>query len=160
MYDDRYNRFFPILMKYEGGYVNDPDDPGGETKFGISKRAYPHLNIADLTIDEAKDIFFRDYYIPLNIAAFVDDNLAWHVFDMGVNAGKAKAARILQKLVGAWPDGNIGKKTIRAVELFTGEYPLWIYYLSQRIMHYMMLTERNQKMLKYLKGWILRTMRL
>jgi lysozyme family protein len=160
MYDIRYNKFFEELMKYEGGYVNDQDDPGGETKYGISKNAYPNINIAELTIDEAKEIFFHDYYIPLNIAAFVCDNLAWHVFDMGVNAGKAKAAKILQKIVGAFPDGNIGIKTMRAVELFQGEFPLWVYYLSQRLIHYMMVTEKKPRMLIYLKGWILRAMRL
>ena len=49
------------LIEREGGYVNDPDDPGGETKFGISKRAYPHLDIKNLTEEHAADIYYNDY---------------------------------------------------------------------------------------------------
>ena len=80
-------RFFPRLMKYEGGYVNDPDDPGGETKFGISKRAYPQLDIKNLTEADAMEIFYRDYYLPLNIPDIDDEKTAWQLFDFGVNAG-------------------------------------------------------------------------
>ncbi|KWT77357.1 glycosyl hydrolase 108 family protein [Candidatus Magnetominusculus xianensis] len=51
-----------FVLDAEGGYVNDPDDPGGETKYGISKRAYPSLDIKSLTIEDAKRLYRRDYW--------------------------------------------------------------------------------------------------
>ena len=57
-----FDRAFRFLIGEEGGYVNDPADPGGETKFGISKRAYPQLDIKSLTLDQAKAIYRRDYW--------------------------------------------------------------------------------------------------
>ncbi|WP_425526518.1 glycosyl hydrolase 108 family protein [Xanthomonas oryzae] len=50
------------MLSHEGGYVNDPRDPGGETQWGISKRAYPELNIRALTRDQAIEIYRRDYW--------------------------------------------------------------------------------------------------
>lgn len=58
------NRVWERLLLVEGGYVNDPNDPGGETKFGISKRSYPHLDIKNLTEDDAKKIFIEDFFNP------------------------------------------------------------------------------------------------
>ena len=52
------------VIDHEGGYVNDPKDLGGETKYGISKRWYPEINIKDLTIDDAKNIYYEDYWVP------------------------------------------------------------------------------------------------
>lgn len=49
-------------IDHEGGCVNHPEDPGGETKFGITKRSYPHLNIRDLTLDDARAIYRRDFW--------------------------------------------------------------------------------------------------
>ena len=54
-----FDKAFEILIGHEGGYVNHPDDPGGETKFGISKRSYPDVNIAALTLDDSKLIYFN-----------------------------------------------------------------------------------------------------
>ena len=51
-----------IILKHEGGYVNDKDDPGGETKFGISKKAFPYLNIKEITIQDAEDIYYEHYW--------------------------------------------------------------------------------------------------
>lgn len=158
--NDRFDVFFEKLMKYEGGYVNDPKDPGGETKYGISKRAYPNLDIKNLTDSAARLIYFVDYYNPLHIGEFKEEKTAWQVFDFGVNAGIGRSARMLQKIVGATQDGVIGKQTIEKANLFIGLYPLWIYFKSERLMYYMDLTERNPKMIKFLKGWLLRTMEL
>ena len=51
-----------MVLEHEGGYVNHPSDPGGETKYGISKRAYPDVDIAELTKDDAADLYKRDYW--------------------------------------------------------------------------------------------------
>ena len=144
-------------MKYEGGYVNDPDDPGGETKFGISKRAYPDEDIANLSEGRAMQIYYEDYYKKVN-ADKLPERIAWQVFDFGVNAGVARSARMIQRLVGAYPDGKIGPTTIALVNRHKGEFPLHILFMSARIRHYLDLTEKNIRNMKYLRGWLLRAL--
>jgi len=58
---DNFERCIAFVLRHEGGYVNDPRDPGGETKYGISKRAYPGLDIKNLTEEQAKEIYRQDY---------------------------------------------------------------------------------------------------
>jgi lysozyme family protein len=87
---------FAIVVGEEGGYVNNPADPGGETRYGISKRAYPNLDIAQLTLEEAKQIYQRDYWDKLNC-----DGMSWELalinFDCGVNQG-ISVARAIQRV--------------------------------------------------------------
>jgi hypothetical protein len=59
---EHFERAVAFVLRHEGGYVNDPRDPGGETKYGISKRAYPRLDIKGLTEADAKEIYRRDYW--------------------------------------------------------------------------------------------------
>ena len=160
MADVRFDSFFTRLMKYEGGYVNDPDDPGGETKYGICKRSYPDINIKTLTIERAKAIYFTDYYIPMNIATIVEDELAWQVFDFGVNAGIGRAVKMLQIMVEAFPDGKLGNKTLQKITDYSSYYPLWVDYVGERIKYYKQLTLKKPKNKKFLKGWALRTLEL
>lgn len=158
--DDRFMDFFHRLMKYEGGYANDPDDAGGETKYGISKRAYPNEDIANLTEVRAMEIYHADYYSKLRISEMKDDRVAWQIFDFGVNAGISRAARMVQRIVGSYPDGVIGKTTIAYINRYKGEFPLYIMYRSERLKYYLGLTDKNQRLIKYLKGWIFRTYEL
>lgn len=158
--DERYMRFFPRLMKYEGGYVNDPADSGGETKYGISKRAYPQLDIKNLTEADAMEIFYRDYYLPLNIPDIDDEKTAWQLFDFGVNAGVKRSARMIQKIVGSYPDGVIGRKTLGKINTFQDDYSLHNHFLMERLRYYLDLGERNQVYRKFLKGWVLRAIEL
>lgn len=77
------------VLASEGGYVNHPSDPGGETNFGISKRAYPHLDIRNLTRADAVDIYRRDYWAK--VPESLPDDLRWMVFDACVNHGAGAA---------------------------------------------------------------------
>lgn len=85
---------FAVVIGEEGGYVDDPADPGGETKYGISKREYPNLDIAQLTLVQAQEIYERDYWAVLNC-----DSHPWEMalvlFDCGVNQGVSAAKGIL-----------------------------------------------------------------
>lgn len=81
---------FQLVVGEEGGYVNDPHDPGGETRYGISKRAYPNLDIANLTLQQAHDIYRRDYWDRLNLDALSWDK-ALLEFDAAVNQGPGYA---------------------------------------------------------------------
>lgn len=101
---------FAVVIGEEGGYVRDPADPGGETKFGISKRAFPALDIAALTLDDAKAIYCVDYWVPLRCA-----EMPWRwalaLFDAQINQG-AGSVRRAQLALGATIDGDIGPKTL------------------------------------------------
>lgn len=103
----------PLLLEFEGGYVNDLRDPGGETKYGISKRAYPNENIKDLTIERAYELYKRDYWDPLLIDQ-IPPKVRFPLFDTAVNSGVRQAVRLLQKTVGTTQDGIIGPKTLQA----------------------------------------------
>lgn len=104
---------FTRLIGNEGGYVNDPRDPGGETKFGISKRAYPDVNIASLTLDGAKSIYYRDFWKPL---AEAHPAIKFQVFDFAVNSGIQTAIRKLQKAIGVADDGHWGPVSAAALQ--------------------------------------------
>jgi lysozyme family protein len=110
---DDFDRAFRLVIGHEGGYVNNPRDPGGETKYGISKRSYPHLDIASLTLEQAAEIYRADYWRPLRCA-----DLPWPVaivlFDSGVNSGVGTATKWLQLALGVKADGAIGPVTLAA----------------------------------------------
>lgn len=109
-----FDKAFARLIGHEGGYVNDPRDPGGETKFGISKRSYPQLDIKSLTLAEAKAICRRDYWDRAQCAR-LPDGVAIEVFDAAVNSGPGQAVRWLQRAVGVADDGHVGPLTLAAV---------------------------------------------
>lgn len=125
---------FELLIKHEGGYVNDPADPGGETIYGISRRAHPDawLNGAP-TIEQAKAIYFKHYWQPLRCDEF-PPALAVVLFDTGVNAGNSRAVQLLQKVIGIKDDGIIGPQTIGAVAKQTSIEGLVNNYCAERIL--------------------------
>lgn len=102
------------ILSHEGGYVNNPRDPGGETQWGISKRSYPSLNIKTLTRDQAKDIYKRDFWDRVH-ADQMYDGVAFQALDFAVNSGIETAVRKLQKAVGVADDGYWGPVTRKAV---------------------------------------------
>ncbi len=104
------------VLAAEGGLVNDPQDPGGLTKFGISQRSYPALDIRALSLDDAKAIYQRDYWAPIQGEA-LPAGLDLLLLDHAVNAGPARAIRLLQHLVGVPEDGLMGPVTLAGVAL-------------------------------------------
>lgn len=103
-----------IILGHEGGYVHDINDPGGETKYGISKRAFPKMNIRDLTVNEAKNIY-RNYYWTVCSCDQLPDWARLIVFDCAVNQGPQRASMYLQRCVGVKADGVIGPHTLAAM---------------------------------------------
>lgn len=108
-----FDQAFDRLMGHEGGYVNDPMDPGGETNWGISKRSYPNVNIRALTRAEAKEIYRRDFWNAIH-AEEMYDGVAFQALDFAINSGIQTAIRKLQKAVGAADDGYWGPMSKRA----------------------------------------------
>ena len=150
-----FNDSIPKTLRWEGGYSSHPSDPGGETNFGISKSQYPYLDIKNLTKEEAKAIYFRDYWTRNRIGEVKNQDIANLVFDMVVNHGQA--GRIIQQtLVSAGQnvivDNAIGSNTIAAlnrVSAFTFIPKL----VSARKRYYDTLIERNPTLATFKKGW-------
>ncbi len=109
---DSFEVAFEFLLKWEGGYSDNPKDPGGTTKYGISQRAYPELNIKALTKKQAKEIYKRDYWLKAKCdeLPFPIDMI---VFDTAVNCGVRKAIQILE-LATCWRDA-----ILRRIEYYT-----------------------------------------
>lgn len=147
---DNFTKAVEIIFAIEKGYVNDPDDPGGETKYGITKRSYPGLDIKNLDKATAATIYLTDFWTPAKC-----DHYPWplclFVFDAAVNQGVDAAARLLQKAAGVAVDGIIGPQTLRAVER-QNPYELGAMLLADRSLRYM--GTRNFD--KYGRGWLKR----
>jgi lysozyme family protein len=115
-----FEQAFERLIGHEGGYVSAEsarrnNDPGGETKYGISKRSYPGEDIAGLTLDRAREIYRRDYWGPAGCDA-VPHQIKFDLFDMAVNSGVRTAVRMLQGVVGETQDGIIGPRSLQAIQ--------------------------------------------
>jgi lysozyme family protein len=102
-----FDEVFDRVIGHESGYVNDPNDPGGETKWGISKRSYPRLIIKELTRDDARKIWKEDFWSKLN-ADNLPDGVQFQLFDFALHSGTDTAIRYLQKVVGVADDGYWG----------------------------------------------------
>ena len=104
---------FIRLVGEEGGYVNDPQDPGGETNFGISKRAYPTEDIKNMTLERAKFLYKRDYWTRVR-AEELPAEIRFDLFDVAVNGGVGRAVQLLQGAVDETQDSVLGPKTLAA----------------------------------------------
>ena len=108
------------VLEHEGGYVNDPKDLGGETKYGITKRFYPDIDIKNLTIEQAKEIYKKDYWDRNRVESLPQE--LWHIFfDMCVNMGRRTAVKVLQRAANNKGrnidvDGGLGPATIGALK--------------------------------------------
>lgn len=106
---------FDALIAHEGGLVNNQNDKGGLTKYGISQRAYPSLDIAALTLPEVRELYKRDYWDRAQCDRLPPD-LAFDLFDAAVNSGIGQAIRWLQRSVGVADDGAVGPLTLAAIQ--------------------------------------------
>ena len=145
---ERFDEFIQIIFYNEGFLSNDKADKGGLTKYGISKRAYPHLDIANLTQEHAEQIYKHDYYLPCKIDNIKDKLLALHVFDFAVNAGISRSIKMLQKVIGAKVDGIIGNQTISLAN--NGDFAQD--FITARINYYKSIAIGTNS--KFLHGWL------
>lgn len=136
---------FDRLLGHEGGYVNDPRDPGGETNWGISKRSYPGVDIKALTRDGAKAIYRRDFWNPLGEA---HPAIKYQVFDFAVNGGLSTGLRKLQAAIGVADDGHWGPLSAAALMRMDVNDVL-LRFNAQRIRYYTSLSLWPT----YGKGW-------
>lgn len=166
-----------FVLQAEGGYVNDPRDPGGETRFGISKRAFPELDVANLTREQALAIYRERYWRPLTLDE-LPGALALTVMDAAVNRGVVYAARLLQMtlnrglarvggrsetLPALALDGSVGPKTLAVARSLAHLDPegreLAARYNLARVGGYVELAGR-EKFRPFLLGWLRRVVAL
>lgn len=134
-----FDKIMFIIFRHEGGYVNDPDDLGGETNFGISKYSHPNVDIKNLTKEKAKEIYYNNYFVPMEINKIDNINLALQYMDMGVNAGIPNAKKLMEQA-----------KKLKAGGLADSLLEI---FKQLRIDYYKDISKyRNNK--KYLAGWL------
>jgi lysozyme family protein len=134
-------------------------DSGGVTRWGISKRAYPHLDIAVLTRTVAEDIYRRDYWNKIKGDLMQPAALALLVFSCAVNMSPARATSILQRALGVTDDGIIGPETLIAAQGFHPQSELRARFNELWLRTYVELVRSRPVYQQYLHGWAMRVFR-
>jgi lysozyme family protein len=145
------DKAFEWILRTEGSYVDDPNDRGGETKYGISKRSYPDLDIADLTIEDAQEIYRVDYF-DAHRCGELHPKVGLFLFDMLVNHRPKAATRMLQRAVGATADGIIGPNTINLANGIDADYIVRELSLD-RLDLYDTIIARDRTQARFKEGW-------
>jgi lysozyme family protein len=145
-----------LVIRLEGGYVNDPRDPGGETKYGISKKAHPNEDIANLTVERAREIYRADYWNPTAARVYdISPRLAAVLFDSAVNQGNGAAVQMLQAVLDVEADGIIGQRTVAALQDAIDQHGEgWVIaqFQAARVRRY----AGNRDWPTYGRGWMVR----
>lgn len=147
-----FERAFAWVLMVEGPETNDPRDPGGLTRFGISQRAHPEVDVSRLTVEGAKRIYRTEYWDRARCEAF-PLCIALALFDAAVNQGVTTAVRLLQLALKVDPDGVVGPKTIEAASRAI-PFDLLDDFQSHRALRY----SEGQHVFR--RGWFRRQFRL
>lgn len=159
---DRFEKIFDYLLKVEGGYSDDEDDQGGKTKYGIIEEEARNFgyegNMEDLTIDFAKNIYLKKYYLGNKLDKVVNDKAALSICDWAVNSGKNGIKNLqvaLNQINGTHlsVDGIIGNKTLGVLNATDSEKFLKVYHDLQRS-YYKAKVEADETQEKFLIGWM------
>jgi lysozyme family protein len=159
---EAFDRALSRVLTEEGGLVDDPQDPGGIAKFGISLRAHPELGragILGLTPERAAEIY-RKYYWPLEFDE-LPPTIACEIFDHGVTAGMFLAIRLAQRACRAFgvhltDDGKIGPATVQALQRAPAAAYIPVYRMA-REGYYRAVAEELACGSRFLDGWLYRT---
>ncbi len=153
--DSRFGRVIEIILEHEGECANHPDDPGGETCYGISKRSYPDLDIGGLTKEDAIEIYRRDFWDKYGYDRIEIDTLAFMLFDQAVLMGPMTAHRMIQAVLrkdledlDIEVDGILGEATIITINALNP---------ANLISRFKARAERHYRSLdkpKFLDGWL------
>lgn len=144
-------------IRREGGdkLTDDQADPGGLTRYGISKRAHPEVDPHNLSLEGAKAIYHNEYWNPLQADSIVSQPIAETLFDSAVNMGVEQAVKLAQVVLGQQADGNLGPTTLAALnEADTKEFQAA--YLIAKMARYLTIIKKNPVLKKYLYGWAVR----
>jgi len=122
---DNFDECLKMLLHHEGGYVNHPSDPGGETNLGVTKKVYQEWggtkDMKDLTVEDVSPIYKKNYWDRCKCDD-LESGVDWVVFDWAVNSGTGRSAKAIQKICGAAQDGAIGPKTLALIGTQNTQY--------------------------------------
>ena len=114
----KFSEALEVILHHEGGYVNHPKDPGGETNLGVTKRVYEDFGgekeMKDLTKEDVEPIYKKNYWDRVK-GDDLPEGLDLCIFDFAVNAGPGRAAKFIQRLVNTTVDGGIGPNTLKCI---------------------------------------------
>ena len=154
--------FDPAVAKTlirEGGsrFTDNPDDRGGATKYGISQNAYPNVDIPNLTEDQAKAIYKRDYWDKVSGDTLRSQAVAENIFDTAVNMGPTTATKLAQMTLDLDIDGKFGPATTKAVNA-ADEQEFLAEYTLAKVARYAAICNKDRTQSKFLLGWINRAL--
>ena len=116
---ENFDKSLKMILHHEGGYVNHPRDPGGETNLGVTKRVYEDWggtkNMRDLNQEDVAPIYEKNYWGRAK-CDHLPSGLDLAVFDWAVNSGVGRAAKKLQTMIGTEADGGIGPNTLKTLD--------------------------------------------
>lgn len=177
-----FNKAFNLMIANEGGYVNDPQDPGGETYKGIARKIWPDCQIwvmidalkqksalnrvpvtsVEIEIDNqlqllVKEFYYLNFWQKIKGDAITDQDIANAIFDFAVNAGISTSASLAQMITGASVDGKIGKDSILAINDFDSDHFIAAFTVA-KIARYVSIVKKRPTSRKYFYGWVLRAL--
>jgi len=158
-----FEKAIPNVLKWEGGYVNNPADPGGATNRGIILSVFkPYAGelgltpdvegLKQLTEEQAKVIYKRQFWDAMRGDEIKDQQVANIIFDGFVNMGK-NGLKIAQRVMGETIDGKFGLRTISTLNAAAARI-FFDSYKDARVMYYKNLAERKPTLQVFLKGWL------
>jgi lysozyme family protein len=159
-----FERALSLVKKLEGGYVNDPNDPGGPTNFGVTQASYDgwlgkhgkaSQTVSKITAAEVSDLYRECYWQPCGAEALLEDNpaLSFVLFDGAVHQGVGAAVKQLQRLLPIKVDGVFGPNT-KAAALARTPQQIVQEYVSGRTFFLMNLAKNSPKLATFKGGWL------
>jgi len=172
-----FNDAFRIMLDHEGGYANDPDDPGGETYKGIARKMWPKWagwTLVDslktvhgfpANLEKSAEIremignfYLSQFWNKIQGDDIADQAVAESIFDFAVNAGVQTSVSLAQKVVKTTADGVVGPNTLRAINNFNPEHFLAAFTV-EKIRRYVAIVVNRPVSRKYFYGWVTRAVR-
>ena len=171
VYSEKFKKAVEFVIKNEGGYVFDKNDLGGVTKYGISQKAYPALNIKGLQREDAIKIYYCDYWLKGKFEQIPDENIATKVFDFTINFGQRASTIVLQRAlrsvgINVQEDGLFGPQTLSATIFCCNPKNaknrakmLLTAIKSEAAGYYRLIAAKKPQQQKFLNGWLNRAYR-
>jgi len=152
---ENHEKCISMILHHEGGYVNHPDDPGGETNLGVTKKVWEEWggtkDMIDLTVEDVIPLYKKNYWDRVK-GDDLPSGLDLCVFDWAVNSGTGRAAKKLQSMIGTTADGGIGPNTLRILDEYIDEHGI-----EETIRNYTEVRQNFYESLKtfgtFGKGW-------
>lgn len=171
-----FTQAFQLMIAHEGGYGNDPDDPGGETYKGVARKIFskwdgwtkvdmlkrqsdfPANLDKDVSLQEDVSHFYRvTFWDKMNGDQITNQDVASSIFDFGVNAGIGTSASLAQLVIGANSDGVIGPNSITKINEFDSDHFLASFTVA-KIARYVNIVKKRPTSRKYFYGWVIRAL--